>query len=71
MVALLKKELHGVAMKVTCRQIMEGMRFRAHRISHYVAVVVLSLAFYTKDPSVVVDAVKIFLFLDLPPLEVL
>lgn len=43
------------------------MRFRVPRISHSAMVMVLDLAFYDKDLDGVVDAVNIFLFLDLYP----
>ena len=45
----------------------EGMHFRAPRISKYVLVMMLDLAFYTKYPDGMGDAVKKFLFPDLSP----
>ena len=43
------------------------MRFRAPIIPHAIAVMVLDLEFYTKDPDGMGDAVNIFLFPDLTP----
>ena len=43
------------------------MRFCAPCITHSVTVMVLDLAFYTKDPDGVGDRINVFLFLD-PPL---
>ena len=43
------------------------MRFHAHCIPHSVSVIVLALAFFTKDLNDVGDAIKIFLFPDLSP----
>ena len=43
------------------------MRFLAPCIPHYVAVMVLYLAFYTKDPNGVEDAINVFLLPELSP----
>ena len=43
------------------------MRFRAPRIYHTTAVMVIDLAFYTKELDRVGDAVNVFLFPDQSP----
>ena len=45
------------------------MLFRVTRISHSAAVMVLDLAFYTKDTDRVGDAVNMILLPELPPSE--
>ena len=55
-------------MDAACRCTADGLRFHPPCISHTVAVMVMALAFHTKDPDGVGDTLKIFLFLDLSPL---
>ena len=57
-------------MEVACRWTAEHLRFRAPHISHAVAVLVLGPAFYSRDPESVGDAINVFLFPELPPLEI-
>ena len=54
-------------MEAACRRTANGLRFHLPRIPHAVAVMVMALAFHTKDPDRVVDALNIFLFPDLSP----
>ena len=63
----LKKELARAVMGAACRGTAEGLRFRLPRIPHAVAVMVMALAFHTKDPDGVGDQLNIFLFPDLSP----
>ena len=56
-------------MDAACQQMVEGMRFQSLSIYHFIAVMVLALAFYTKNPDGVGDVVNIFLLPDLSPLE--
>ena len=55
------------AMEAACLWTAEQIRFRSPRISQTVVVMVLDLAFYTKDSNGVGGAVNIFLFPGLTP----
>ena len=55
-------------MEATCRRTAEHLCFRAPRIYHSVAVIVLGLALYSEDPEDVGYTIKVFLFPDLSPL---
>ena len=46
---------------------MKGLRFCAPRISHYIVVMMLDLAFHSKYPVGVGDTVNVFLCPDLSP----
>ena len=46
----------------------EHLHFQSPRIYHSVAVLVLGLAYYSKNPDGVGDAINIFMFPDLLPL---
>ena len=46
---------------------MDGLRFRPARNPHAVAVMVMDLAFHTKDQDGVGDALNIFLLIELSP----
>ena len=50
-VALLKKEKARVTMEAAYKRIAEILRFRPTSISHSVEVMVMALAFHTKDPD--------------------
>ena len=56
-------------MEAAFRHTEEHLRFRAPRISHAVAVLVLGFNFYSKDLDSVGDTIKLFIFLDLSPTE--
>ena len=55
-------------MESVCCRTAEHLLFWAPHISHTVPVLVLDLEFYSKDPDGVIDAINVFLFLDLYPL---
>ena len=63
----LSRERAQSAIKAACRRTVEHLRFRAPRTSHAVAVIVLGLDFYSKDPYGVGDTIDVFLFPDLYP----
>ena len=54
-------------METACWRIAKGLRFRPLHIPHAVAVIVMALAFQTKDPDVVEYKLNIFFFPDLYP----
>ena len=56
-------------MELELHQVIESLFFRGFIIPHSSAVMVLALDFYPKYPDRVGDAVKIFLFLEISPLE--
>ena len=56
------------AMKAACWRTTEILRFRPLCIPHTIAVMVMALAFHTKDPDGMGDAHDIFFFPDLSPL---
>ena len=56
-------------MEAACRRSAEQLRFWAPHIYHTIAVLVLGLGFYSKDPDGVGDAINFFLFPDLSPSE--
>ena len=56
-------------MEAVFRRTADSLRFRPPRIPHAVAFMVIALAFHTEDPDGVGDALNIFLFPDLSPLE--
>ena len=64
-IMLLKKYRDRAAMEAACRRTADGLRFRPPRIPHAVAVMVMDLAFHTKDLDGVGDTLNIFLLLDL------
>ena len=51
----LKKDRAQAAMEAACRRTVESLRFRTPRIPRAVAVMVMALAFHTKDPDGVGD----------------
>ena len=55
-------------MEAACQSTADGLRFRPPRIPHAIVVMVIVLAFHTKDPDGVGDALNIFLLPDLSPL---
>ena len=54
-------------MKAACRCTTKILRFRHPHIPHAVAVMMMVIAFHTKDPDRVEDTLNIFLFPDLSP----
>ena len=54
-------------MEAACRRASEILQFRPLCTPHPVAVMVVALAFHTKDPDRVGDTLNIFLFPDLSP----
>ena len=66
---LLKKDQARDAMEVAYQRTADGLSLRPLRIPHAVMVMVMALAFHTKDPYGVGNAFNIFLFPDLSPLE--
>ena len=60
-VAPLKKDRSRASMETTCRRTSTSKRFCHPRIPHAFAVIVVVLAFHTKDPDGVGDALNIFL----------
>ena len=65
---LLKKDWARAAMEVAYQRTADGLSFRPLRTPHAVTVMVMALAFHTKDPYGVGTAFNIFLFPDLSPL---
>ena len=63
----MKKERTLSAMEAACWCTADGLRFHPPRTPHAIAVMVMDLAFHTKDPDGVGDALNIFLFPDLSP----
>ena len=55
-------------MEAACWRTADGLRFRPPRIPHAVTVMVMALAFHTKDPDRVGYALNIFLLPDLSTL---
>ena len=68
-VAPLKQDMARSKMEASYSRTADSLRFRPPRIPHTAAVMVMALAFHTKDPDGVVDALKIFFLPDPPPLE--
>ena len=66
-IAPLSNDRSLTAMESAYQSATESMRFCAPCIPHSVTVMVLDLAFYTKDPDGVGDTINVFLFSD-PPL---
>ena len=66
-VALLETERERAVMEVACRCTIKILRFCHPHIPHAVVVMVMALAFHTKDVDRVKDTLKIFLFPDLSP----
>ena len=56
-------------MEAACQRTSEHLRLRYLQISHAVEVLVLVLAFYSKDPDGMGHAINTFLFPELSPLE--
>ena len=56
-------------MEADCRRTTDSLRFRLPCTPHAVAVMVMALTFNTEYPDEVGDALNIFLFPDLSPLE--
>ena len=54
-------------MEAACRRTAESLRFRPPYTPHAVAVMVMEIAFHTKDPDRLGDTLNIFLFPDLSP----
>ena len=54
-------------MEADYRRTSESLQFRPPYTPHNVAVMVMALAFHTKDPDRVGDTLNIFLFPDLSP----
>ena len=61
----LKKENACTAIEIACLARVRALRRKAPKITHKVAVLLLSLAFHTGYPDRVSNAVNIFMFLDL------
>ena len=68
-IAPLSKERKQAAMDPVCRKAANRIIFCAPRINHSIVVMVLALAFYTKDPGKVGGDIEILLFPDLSPSE--
>ena len=63
--APLKKGKTCTALDITCLTQVQALRLKPPKITHSVAVLLLSLAFHTEDPNGVSDATYIFMFPDL------
>ena len=66
-VAPLKQDMARSKMEASYSRTADSLRFRPPCIPHTAAVMVMALAFHTKDPDGVVDALEILFFPDLPP----
>ena len=64
----LEKDRARAAMEAAFRSTMKILRFLHPHIPHAVVVMVMALAFHTKDVDRVEDTINIFLFTDLSPL---
>ena len=62
-----KKYRERSAIEAACRRTTKSLRFCPLHIPHAVAVIVMALAFQTKDPDVVEYKLNIFFFPDLYP----
>ena len=69
-VAPLQKENTRVALDIDCQNKARELRYKATRISHIVAGLLLSLAFYTEDPDGIGNTATIFLLPGLYLLEI-
>ena len=58
----LKKDRSIAVMESACRRTADILRFRPPHIPHSIAVMLMAVAFHTKDPDGVGDTLKIFLF---------
>ena len=65
----LKKDRARAVIEAAFRRTADGLRFRPPRIPHAVAFMVMALAFHTKEPYWVGDALIVFLFPELTPSE--
>ena len=64
----LSKECMWTVMESSCHGAAQCMLFHTSRIPHSVAVMVLTLAFYTEYPNKVGNTIDTFLFTDIFPL---
>ena len=68
MVDPLEKDIARAATEAACWRTIKILRFRHPHIPHAVVVMVMALAFHTKDVDRVENTLNIFLFTNLSPL---
>ena len=60
--ASLTKEKARPAFEIACRESARALRYKSPRVTHAVAVVLLGIHFFTKDPDCANNTVNIFQF---------